>query len=576
MFRKWFEQIAGSAKSQHRRQSRSVSRQRNAQRIFGIEQLEERLVLSFSPAQISHAYGFDDVYFPSSQGGFVKGDGSGQTIAIVIPYQQPNLVADLHAFDQAYGLPDPQITICNQSGSTDPSTLPALATGNWGLEASLDVEWAHAMAPGAGILVVEASFASNANLLSGVNTAAQCRYRQSVAVAECFRGLDELGWSRTFRATRFSAPFSTPVGKTGVTFVGATGDTGARGAISGRRPERVGRRRQHIDLGCSGQLLQRDGMEWQQRRVRRQPRGGVSTRDTAVWAVQHQRGAHDPRCVVQCRHVRQHLRLVRRRGLDLGGRHERRHPLLGRAGGDRRSRVEPYRCGPLDRHADPDRPVCHLWQRQLPVRLPRHHVGQQRSYSAGPGYDLVTGLGSPRADVIANLLAGDSLTPTTLSPSGTISSATPTFQWSAVAGATGYYLTLVDTTSGQTILSNLSVATNSYTPTTPLTSGDSYQWQVQALDSFGTMGASSGATTFIVNATGSVNHPPVGTSKTVTTNEDTAYTFSVADFGFSDPNDNPANSLLAVKITTLPTAGTLTDNGVAVTAGQLCFGCRHQ
>ena len=114
--------------------------------------------------------------------------------------------------------------------------------------------------------------------------------------------------------------------------------------------------------------------------------------------------------------------------------------------------------------------------------------GSNSSYSAGPGYDLVTGLGSPRANVIANLLAGDSLTPTTLSPSGTASSATPTFQWSAVAGATGYYLTLVDTTSGQTIANNLSVATNSYTPTTPLTSGDSYQWQVQAFDSFGTIG----------------------------------------------------------------------------------------
>ena len=34
---------------------------------------------------------------------------------------------------------------------------------------------------------------------------------------------------------------------------------------------------------------------------------------------------------------------------------------------------------------------------------------------------------------------------------------------------------------------------------------------------------------------------------TVTTNEDTAYTFSAADFGFSDPNDTPANSLLAVE-----------------------------
>src|SRR5439155_3088344 len=40
------------------------------------------------------------------------------------------------------------------------------------------------------------------------------------------------------------------------------------------------------------------------------------------------------------------------------------------------------------------------------------------------------------------------------------------------------------------------------------------------------------------------------------------------DFGFTDPNDIPANTLLAVKITTLPAAGTLKLSGVAVTAGQ--------
>ena len=73
--------------------------------------------------------------------------------------------------------------------------------------------------------------------------------------------------------------------------------------------------------------------------------------------------------------------------------------------------------------------------------------------------------------------------------------------------------------------------------------------------------------TMTVNVT-SVNDAPAGTDKTVTTLEDTAYTFAAADFGFTDPNDNPANNFLAVEITTLPAAGTLTDNGVAVTAGQ--------
>ena len=60
-----------------------------------------------------------------------------------------------------------------------------------------------------------------------------------------------------------------------------------------------------------------------------------------------------------------------------------------------------------------------------------------------------------------------------------------------------------------------------------------------------------------------------GHDKTVTTLEDTAYTFTAADFGFSDPERHRRPTRCsAVKITTLPGAGSLTLNGVAVTAGQ--------
>src|SRR5262249_3571675 len=59
-----------------------------------------------------------------------------------------------------------------------------------------------------------------------------------------------------------------------------------------------------------------------------------------------------------------------------------------------------------------------------------------------------------------------------------------------------------------------------------------------------------------------VNHAPAGTNKTITTLEDTGYTFSAGDFGFSDTSDSPANTLSAVKITTLPAAGSLKDNGL--------------
>ena len=70
-----------------------------------------------------------------------------------------------------------------------------------------------------------------------------------------------------------------------------------------------------------------------------------------------------------------------------------------------------------------------------------------------------------------------------------------------------------------------------------------------------------------ITITNPINHAPVGAGKTVTTLEDTGYTFAAADFGFIDPNDTPSNSLSAVKIATLP-AGHLTDNGTSVASGQ--------
>src|SRR5439155_988222 len=64
------------------------------------------------------------------------------------------------------------------------------------------------------------------------------------------------------------------------------------------------------------------------------------------------------------------------------------------------------------------------------------------------------------------------------------------------------------------------------------------------------------ANTLTINVT-SVNDAPGGTTGSVTTNEDTEYTFVAADFGFTDPNDSPANGLDAVKITTMPATGSL-------------------
>ena len=65
-----------------------------------------------------------------------------------------------------------------------------------------------------------------------------------------------------------------------------------------------------------------------------------------------------------------------------------------------------------------------------------------------------------------------------------------------------------------------------------------------------------------------VNDAPAGTSTTLSLPTGVTHIFSAADFGFVDAADSPANALSWVEVATLPTSGQLTNNGVAVTAGQ--------
>jgi subtilase family serine protease len=110
-----------------------------------------------SPATIKSAYNF-----PTSSTA-----GAGKTIAIVDAYNDPTAEADLAVFSSQYGLPacttaNGCFTKVNQTGGT---TYPKTNAG-WGLEISLDIQWAHAIAPGAHILLVEATSNSFTNLLA--------------------------------------------------------------------------------------------------------------------------------------------------------------------------------------------------------------------------------------------------------------------------------------------------------------------------------------------------------------------------------------------------------------------------
>ena len=103
----------------------------------------------YSPRQLETAYRLNGLYAEGLT-------GKGRTIALVDSFGSPTIAADLAAFDTAFGLPaPPKLTVITPAGR-----IPAFNPRNptmvgWAEETSLDVEYAHAMAPGADILLVE-------------------------------------------------------------------------------------------------------------------------------------------------------------------------------------------------------------------------------------------------------------------------------------------------------------------------------------------------------------------------------------------------------------------------------------
>jgi subtilase family serine protease len=96
-------------------------------------------------------------------------DGSGETIVIVDAYGSPTIQPDADAFSQIYGLPritSENFTIVKAGGMVN---NPKGAARNWNIETTVDVEWAHALAPGAKIALVLAS--DHGSLAEAINLA---------------------------------------------------------------------------------------------------------------------------------------------------------------------------------------------------------------------------------------------------------------------------------------------------------------------------------------------------------------------------------------------------------------------
>ena len=171
------------------------------------------MLSGLTPAQVAEAYGLNSISFQAGSG-TVPGNGAGETIALIEAYHDPTLPSDLATFDRAFNLPaPPNLIVADQAGD--------VTNEGWSIEESLDVEWAHALAPAATILVVEAQSQSRQSLINAVNAA---RHTPGVDVISMSWGFPESANESTYNNI-----FTTPPGHRGITFLAASGDSGAAG-----------------------------------------------------------------------------------------------------------------------------------------------------------------------------------------------------------------------------------------------------------------------------------------------------------------------------------------------------------
>jgi subtilase family serine protease len=97
-------------------------------------------------------------------------DGRGRTIVVIDAFSPPAVAQDLAGFDAVWGLPDPSLTIVAPQGATPWDATDANQVG-WAGETALDVEWAHAVAPGARIVLVQSRSDEDGDLLAATKWA---------------------------------------------------------------------------------------------------------------------------------------------------------------------------------------------------------------------------------------------------------------------------------------------------------------------------------------------------------------------------------------------------------------------
>jgi subtilase family serine protease len=504
--------------------------------------------------EIKQYYGFNSINF-----GTTPGDGSGQTIAVVAPWNDPNIGADLQQFDIAMGLSDaPSFSVVPQ-----PFTAPANAqqgdpSGNVGIEISGDVEWAHAIAPGAKIILVVAQSDSAYDLFTSARYAASL---PNVSVVSMSWGETEgnfinelLGQPIGNYEKGFDQDFTTPSGHIGVTFVASSGDyeLPLYPALSPNVLAVGGTTLlQNISASSGGNTVTYQETRWDN------SGGGQSLYEPEP---SYQTG-------VQSSGMRQipDVAMEALPGVSV-------YDSYDTTGGHWLPSSQPFAGTSL---------AAPMWAGLIAIANQgltsrgsptlENQEAMDGLYSAyaeapsvffndlgTPGYNEVTGLGSPIAPAVVAALTGIIATPTPTGPNGTIITTMPTFQWPAVTGAVDYHLTVEDLGTGVKTVLDAGRST-SYTPTSPLClPGHSYLWSVTAV---GYQGESkpSDSITIAVPAPAAPQLIPIGDSGVAQSTTPTLYWVPMSGPG------EPAAAEYSVTIFDMSNPGVLVASASGIT-----------
>lgn len=135
------------------------------------------------------------------------------TIAIIDAYDDKTVEADLNTFSSQFGLR--ACTTANGCFEKHKMTNNILSSQDWAIEVALDTQWAHAIAPGAKVLLVEARSSRGSDLLNAINYA---RNRSDVVAISMSWGGDEFSSESSYESY-FTSPY-------GATFFASSGDSG--------------------------------------------------------------------------------------------------------------------------------------------------------------------------------------------------------------------------------------------------------------------------------------------------------------------------------------------------------------